>query len=49
VEGAVVFWAQAFERSEVARRMEHIVVPANEHNLARAYPLKFCDNKSVPE
>jgi uncharacterized protein YndB with AHSA1/START domain len=34
-EGAVVTWAQAFESSEVARRIEHIVVPANEQNLER--------------
>jgi uncharacterized protein YndB with AHSA1/START domain len=33
--GAVVFWAQEFESSEVARRIEHIVVPANEQNLER--------------
>jgi uncharacterized protein YndB with AHSA1/START domain len=34
-DGAVVFWAQAFESSEVACRMEHIVLPANEQNLDR--------------
>jgi uncharacterized protein YndB with AHSA1/START domain len=34
-DGTVVFWAQVFESSEVARRMEHIVVPANEQNLER--------------
>jgi uncharacterized protein YndB with AHSA1/START domain len=34
-EGTVVFWAQVFESSEVARRIEHIVVPANEQNLER--------------
>jgi uncharacterized protein YndB with AHSA1/START domain len=34
-EGAVVFWAQVFESSEVARRIEHIAVPANEQNLER--------------
>jgi uncharacterized protein YndB with AHSA1/START domain len=33
--GTVVSWSQAFERSEVASRMEHIVVPANEQNLDR--------------
>ena len=31
----VVSWSQAFESSEVARRIEHIVVPANEQNLDR--------------
>ena len=34
-EGAVVFWAQVFEGSEVARRIAHIVVPAIEQNLER--------------
>ena len=33
--GTVVSWAQAFTSSEVARRIEHIVVPANEQNLDR--------------
>lgn len=33
--GTVVSWAQAFESSEVAGRIEHIVVPANEQNLDR--------------
>ena len=33
--GTVVSWAQEFESSEVARRLEHIVVPANEQNLER--------------
>ena len=33
--GTVVSWSQAFESSEVARRIEHIVVPANEQNLDR--------------
>jgi uncharacterized protein YndB with AHSA1/START domain len=33
--GTVVSWSQAFERSEVASRIEHIVVPANEQNLDR--------------
>lgn len=33
--GTVVSWSQAFENSEVARRIEHIVVPANEQNLDR--------------
>ena len=28
-------WAQEFENSEVARHIEHIVVPANEQNLDR--------------
>jgi uncharacterized protein YndB with AHSA1/START domain len=33
--GTVVTWSQAFESSEVARAIEHIVVPANEQNLDR--------------
>ena len=33
--GTVVSWSQAFESSEVAARVEHIVVPANEQNLER--------------
>jgi hypothetical protein len=33
--GTVVSWAQTFESSEVASRLEHIVVPANEQNLER--------------
>lgn len=33
--GTNVTWSQQFESSEVARRMEHIVVPANEQNLDR--------------
>ena len=33
--GTVVSWSQAFESSEVAGRIEHIVVPANEQNLER--------------
>ena len=33
--GTVVSWSQAFESLEVARRIEHIVVPANELNLER--------------
>jgi len=33
--GTVVSWAQAFESSDVAGRVEHIVVPANEQNLER--------------
>jgi len=33
--GTVVSWAQAFESGEVARRVEQIVVPANEQNLDR--------------
>jgi len=33
--GTVVSWSQAFESSEVASRMEPIVVPANEQNLDR--------------
>ncbi len=33
--GTVVSWSQAFESSEVASRLEHIVVPANDQNLER--------------
>jgi uncharacterized protein YndB with AHSA1/START domain len=33
--GTAVNWSQVFESSEVARRIEHIVVPANEQNLDR--------------
>ncbi len=33
--GTVVSWSQTFESSEVARRIEHIVVPANKQNLER--------------
>jgi uncharacterized protein YndB with AHSA1/START domain len=33
--GTVVSWSQAFENSEVAKRIEHIVVPANDQNLQR--------------
>jgi uncharacterized protein YndB with AHSA1/START domain len=33
--GTLVTWSQAFESSEVASRIEHIVVPANEQNLQR--------------
>jgi len=33
--GTVVTWSQAFEDSEVAATIEHIVVPANEQNLDR--------------
>jgi uncharacterized protein YndB with AHSA1/START domain len=35
VAGTVVSWAQAFENSDVAKQIEHIVVPANEQNLDR--------------
>ena len=34
-DGTVVFWTQEFENSEVARQIEHIVVPANNQNLER--------------
>ena len=34
-KGTAVAWAQAFENAEVARRVEAIVVPANEENLDR--------------
>jgi hypothetical protein len=33
--GTVVSWLQAFESSEVASRLEHIVFPANEEDLER--------------
>jgi uncharacterized protein YndB with AHSA1/START domain len=33
--GTVVSWSQAFESSEVADRIEYIIVPANEQNLDR--------------
>jgi hypothetical protein len=33
--GTTVSWSQAFECAEVAGRIEHIVVPANEQNLDR--------------
>lgn len=34
-KGTLVSWAQAFESAEVAGRIKHIVVPANEQNLDR--------------
>jgi uncharacterized protein YndB with AHSA1/START domain len=33
--GTVVSWSQALESAEVASRIEHIIVPANEQNLDR--------------
>lgn len=33
--GTIVSWSQAFESSETASRLEHIVVSANEQNLER--------------
>jgi hypothetical protein len=33
--GTAAAWAQAFENSEVAKRIKHIGVPANEQNLDR--------------
>jgi hypothetical protein len=33
--GTSLTWAQAFESDDVARNVEHIVVPANEQNLDR--------------
>lgn len=33
--GTVVSWAQAFENANVGKRLERIVVPANEQNLDR--------------
>jgi uncharacterized protein YndB with AHSA1/START domain len=35
--GTTVSWAQTFENAEVASRIEHIVVPANEQNLDRLW------------
>jgi uncharacterized protein YndB with AHSA1/START domain len=34
-KGTRVTWEQAFENAEVAKSIEHIVVPANEQNLDR--------------
>jgi len=34
-DATIVSWSQAFENSELAARIEHIVVPANEQNLDR--------------
>jgi uncharacterized protein YndB with AHSA1/START domain len=34
-KGTLVVWEQAFENSEVAKKIESIVVPANEQNLDR--------------
>ena len=33
--GTIVSWSQEFESSEIASRVEHVVVPANEQNLDR--------------
>jgi uncharacterized protein YndB with AHSA1/START domain len=33
--GTIVTWSQAFDNPDLARRIEHIVVPANEQNLDR--------------
>lgn len=33
--GTTVHWTQAFADTDLARRIEHIVVPANEQNLDR--------------
>lgn len=35
VNGTIVSWSQAFENSDVAKQIEHIVIPANEQNLDR--------------
>jgi uncharacterized protein YndB with AHSA1/START domain len=35
VGGTLVAWEQAFETEEMARRIEHVAVPANEQNLDR--------------
>ena len=34
-EGTVVSWSGVFENAEVASRIKHIVIPANEQNLDR--------------
>ena len=34
-ERTLVSWTQEFENPEIARRIEHIVVPANEQDLER--------------
>jgi len=34
-KGTKIFWSQAFEKPEVAKAIQHIVVPANEQNLDR--------------
>jgi hypothetical protein len=33
--GTLVSWAQAFESADLARQIEHIVVPANDENLQK--------------
>ena len=33
--GTLVTWSQAIENAELAKKLEHIVVPANEQNLDR--------------
>jgi uncharacterized protein YndB with AHSA1/START domain len=33
--GTLVTWAQTFESADVARQIEHIVVPANDENLQK--------------
>jgi uncharacterized protein YndB with AHSA1/START domain len=33
--GTTVLWEQTFESAEVARHVEHVVVPSNEQNLDR--------------
>ena len=47
VEGTAVFWVEVFESSEVARRMEPMVVPAHEQNLERL-SAEVWNNQSVP-
>lgn len=34
-KSTIVSWSQAFESAEIASRLEHIVVPANDQNLER--------------
>jgi hypothetical protein len=35
LRGTTVLWEQTFESAEVARHVEHVVVPSNEQNLDR--------------
>ena len=46
--GTVVSWSQAFESSEVASRLEHVVVPANEQNLERLSVEVLSKLSSIP-
>ena len=42
--GTVVSWEQSFESEDVARRIEHIAVPANEENLERPSAEVLCES-----